>query len=199
MQIRIATNLARTTAAAALVAGTALILPEVALASGGKGAFPPFDRNTFAGQLFWLAISFGCLYWLMSKVALPRVGGILADRAATLARDLDEATAMQAKAEASSKAYEDALTSARGKAQGIAQAAREAGAKASDERRKVVEAELAEKLNKAEASIVTAKAKAMENVRGLGSETAIAIVEKLTGNAPSPAEAAKAVDAALAG
>lgn len=202
MQIRIATNLAWTTASAAVLAGAVMVLPEAAQAAGeagAKGAFPPFDRNTFASQLFWLALTFGALYWLMSKVALPRVGGILADRAATLSRDLDEAAAAQAKAEASSRAYEEALTSARNKAQGIAQAAREAGAKASDERRKVVEAELGAKLNAAEASIVAAKAKAMENVRGLGSETAVAIVTKLTGKAPSTDEAAKAVDAVLAG
>ena len=45
MQIRIATNLAWTTASAAILAGAAMVLPEAALAAGeagAKGAFPPF-------------------------------------------------------------------------------------------------------------------------------------------------------------
>lgn len=201
MHIGIATNLLRTTAATALVVA-ASALPEVALAASdtgaAKGAFPPFDSKTYPGQLFWLAVSFGALYWLMSRVALPRIGGILADRAAALSRDLDEAAGAQAKAEASAKAYEQALAQAQSRAQGIAQTARETSAKQSDERRKAVEAELSAKASQAEASIAAAKAKAMGSVRDLGAETAAAIVEKLTGKAPSAAEAAKAVDTALA-
>ena len=166
--------------------------------SGEKAAFPPFDVATFSGQLFWLAITFGALYWLMSTIALPRVGAILEERAATIARDLDNAAQMQAKAEATALAYETALTEARKNAQAIAQTSRDAGTKASDERRHAVEAELSAKLAKAEATIAASKASAMTNVRGLGSEVAVAIVAKLTGQAPSATEASEAVDQVLA-
>ncbi|OYW68502.1 MAG: hypothetical protein B7Z40_02725 [Bosea sp. 12-68-7] len=181
---------------ATLVAGVAqAATPPL---SGEKAAFPPFDVATFPGQLFWLAITFGALYWLMSTIALPRVGAILEERAGTIARDLDNAAKMQAKAEDTALAYEAALTEARKNAQGIAQASRDAGAKASEERRHAVEAELATKLATAEATIAATKTSAMSNVRGLGSEVAIAIVEKLTGQAPSATEASEAVDQVLA-
>ena len=49
------------------------------------GGFPPFDSHTFGGQLLWLAIAFGALYVLMSKVALPRVAAILEEDAGELA------------------------------------------------------------------------------------------------------------------
>jgi F-type H+-transporting ATPase subunit b len=181
---------------ATLVAGAAqAATPSL---SGEKAAFPPFDVTTFAGQLFWLAITFGVLYWLMSTIALPRVGAILEERANTIARDLDNAAQMQAKAEETALAYEAALTEARKNAQGIAQASRDAGAKASEERRHAVEADLAAKLAKAEETIATSKASAMSAVRGLGSEVAVAIVTKLTGKAPSATEASEAVDQVLA-
>jgi F-type H+-transporting ATPase subunit b len=166
--------------------------------SGEKTAFPPFDVRTFTGQLFWLAVTFGALYWLMSKIALPRVGAILEERASTISRDLDNAAQMQAKAEDTAKAYESALTEARKNAQAIAQASRDAGAKASDARRHAVEDDLSAKLAKAEATIATTKASAMTNVAGLGSEVAITIVTKLTGQAPSTSEASEAVDQVLA-
>jgi F-type H+-transporting ATPase subunit b len=166
--------------------------------SGEKAAFPPFDVATFSGQLFWLAITFGTLYWLMSNIALPRVGAILSERAATIARDLDNAAQMQAKAEATALAYETALTEARKNAQGIAQAARDTSTKASDARRHTVEGELAAKLAQAEATIAATKTSAMTNVRGLGSEVAVAIVTKLTGQTPSATEASEAVDQVLA-
>jgi len=45
-----------------------------------KAPFPPFQRETFASQLVWLAIAFVVLYALVAKFALPRVGGIFAAR-----------------------------------------------------------------------------------------------------------------------
>lgn len=196
MPLRSATVFGRGLAvtAALFVAGAAQAAPQ----PGAKAAFPPFDASTFAGQLFWLALTFGLLYWLMSTIALPRVGAILADRASTIARDLDNAAAMQAKAEETAQAYETALTEARKNAQSIAQAARDAGAKASDERRRVVEADLSARLEQAEAQIAATRTAAMTNVRDLGSDVAIAIVTKLTGQAPSATEANAAVDQALA-
>jgi F-type H+-transporting ATPase subunit b len=165
--------------------------------SGEGASFPPFDPAHFASNLFWLAITFAALYWLMSTVALPRVGSILEERAGTIARDLDNANAMQAKAEEMAQAYDKALAEARKNAQGIAQSARDAGAKASDAQRHATEAALAAKLAQAEATIAQTKAGAMGNVRDLGSDIAVAIVTKLTGQAPSPAEATAAVDQAL--
>lgn len=52
------------------------------------GTFPPFDGETYASQILWLAITFGLLYWIMSKVALPRLSGILEDRRDRIAGDL---------------------------------------------------------------------------------------------------------------
>ena len=183
---------------ATLLAGAAQAAEQAHGLSGEKASFPPFDPAHFASNLFWLAITFVALYWLMSRVALPRLGSIMEERADTISRDLDQATDMQAKAEDMAQAYEKAVAEARKNAQGIAQTARETGAKASEAQRHATEAELAAKLVKAEATIAKTKDKAMSNVRDLGSDIAVAIVTKLTGQAPSATEATQAVDQALA-
>ena len=47
-----------------------------------KPPFPPFNKETFASQLVWLVIFFVALYVLMSRLALPRIGGIIEARSA---------------------------------------------------------------------------------------------------------------------
>ena len=95
-----------------------------------SGVFPPFDQTTFASQVLWLAITFGLFYLLMSKLVIPRIGGILETRHDRIAQDLDEASRLKAEADAAIASYEQELASARAKGNAIASTARaEAGAR----------------------------------------------------------------------
>lgn len=183
----------------ALLAGAGLA--QEAHEGGGEShsAFPPFDPATFGSTLFWLLVTFVTLYWLMSRVALPRVGGIIEHRNAAIATDLEKADVMQKKAEEAGNAYTAALTKAKANAVAIGQQAKDAASAAATERRKAVEADVATKIATAEQQIAAMKASAMTNVSTIATEAAAAIVERLTGVAPSEADVRKAVSDTLAG
>lgn len=163
----------------------------------GGGTFPPFAAESFPSQLFWLALTFGFLYVFMAKVVVPGVGGLLAERSARIAKDLDDAAAAKTKAEAAGVAYEQALSDARAKAQAIAQATRDKVNASSEARRKTVETELGARIAASEATIAEAKAKAMANVEGIAADTAATIVRHLTGVAPSVGDVAAALKSAM--
>jgi F-type H+-transporting ATPase subunit b len=166
---------------------------------GGAGhadVFPPFDTNHFAPQLVWLALTFGALYLLMSKVALPRVSGILENRQSKITGDLDRAAASQKQAEEAGKAYERTLADAKGKAQAMAQENNARLAAETDAKRKVLEADLNAKISAAEAQIVENKTRAMSNVDEIARDAAAAIVQHLTGQSPDAGAIASAVAAA---
>ena len=163
--------------------------------AGAHGAFPPFQSEAYASQLLWFAIAFGLLYFLMSRVALPKVGKLLDARSARLAADIEEAQRLKAESEAASQAHEKALAEARARSQAIAQETRNALSAQSNERRKALEADLGGKLAEAEATIRAGTAAAMANVRGIAADTASAIVERLTGRAPDRAAIEAALDA----
>jgi F-type H+-transporting ATPase subunit b len=163
----------------------------------GGGAFPPFQSNTFVSQLLWLALIFGLLYYLMAKVALPRIATILHDRSVRLAGDLDEAQRMRTEAETAGAAYERSLGEARARAKAIAQEARDALAAENDAKRKALEAQLAERLAASEAAISARTAEAMASVRGIAADAATAIIERLTGQAPERAAVEAALDRTL--
>jgi F-type H+-transporting ATPase subunit b len=161
-------------------------------------AFPPFASETFASQLLWFAIAFGLLYVVMARVALPRVAAIMESRSNRIAGDLAEAERLRTEAEAASAAYEKSLGEARARSKAIAQEMREALTAESDAKRKTLEAELAERLAAAEQTISTKTAEAMASVRGIAADTAMTIVERLTGQAPDRASVEAALDRTLA-
>ncbi|PST26294.1 F0F1 ATP synthase subunit B' [Mesorhizobium plurifarium] len=164
-------------------------------AEHGSGVFPPFDSTHFASQLLWLAITFGLFYLLMSKVIIPRIGGILETRHDRIAQDLDEASRLKGEADAAIAAYEQELASARAKGHSIADTARDAAKTKANADRAGVEADLAKKIAAAEARIADIKSKALGDVGAIAEETATAVVKQLIGGTVTKTEIAQAVKA----
>jgi F-type H+-transporting ATPase subunit b len=158
----------------------------------GRG-FPPFEKQTFASQLLWFALTFVVLYLLMSRLALPRIGSILEERRRRVESDLAEAQRLKEASDAAIAAHEKALAEARGRAQTLANETREKAAAAAELRRKEVDAKLGAHIAEAEKSIAGTRTAAMANVNGIASEAAAAIVERLTGIVPRSQEVADAV------
>lgn len=168
-------------------------------AQGGHGGFPPFQSQTFASQLVWLAICFVLLYVLMAKLALPRVGAIIENRQKHIEGDLADASRLKGESDAAVVAYEKALADARNRAQTIANETRERQAAEAEARRKSLENELNTKLADAEKAIAATKQAAMSNVRSIAEDAARAIVERLIGETPNEKAVAAAVADVLKG
>ena len=158
-----------------------------------KGHFPPFQTETFASQLFWLAIVFVALYLLMSKLVLPRLGGIIDARRDRIDDDIAEASRHRKDADAALASYEKSLADARNRAQTVANETRERLNAESEKSRRALEAQLNVKLAEAERKIAATKTAAMANVHSIAAEAAAAIVQRLIGVAPSSASVESAV------
>ncbi len=176
--------------------------PSAAVASADKsselvspaGAFPPFDAHNFLPQLVWLAIIFGALYWLMSRIALPRVSDILEARGNRIEGDLAAATRMQQQAAEASAVYDSTLAAAKARGQALAQETHDKLHAETESKRHALDADLNAKLAAAEQQIAEMKSRAMGNVEGIAREAATAIIERLTGKSSNP----EAVNAAVA-
>lgn len=166
-------------------------------AGGHADVFPPFDSTTFGSQLLWLALTFGLLYYLMSKFALPRIASILEERNDRIADDLAEAEKLKQETDVAIADYEQALAEARQNAHTIAQNARDKSKEEIDAARGRIGSDLEAKMTEAEARISELKAGAMAEVDVIAKEAAEALVEALIGPA-GKAEVAKAVDGVLA-
>nr|Q07H88.1 RecName: Full=ATP synthase subunit b 2; AltName: Full=ATP synthase F(0) sector subunit b 2; AltName: Full=ATPase subunit I 2; AltName: Full=F-type ATPase subunit b 2; Short=F-ATPase subunit b 2 [Rhodopseudomonas palustris BisA53] len=166
---------------------------------GHKAPFPPFQQDTFASQLVSLLIAFVALYLIVSKVALPKVGGVLDARQKKIEDDFAAALRLKGESDDALKAYEDALAQARARAQAIGTETRERLNAAAEAERKTLEQRLAVKLADAEKTIAATREQAMSNVRGIATDAASAIVQQLVGIAPDAKAVGHAVDATLKG
>jgi F-type H+-transporting ATPase subunit b len=114
-------------------------------------------------------------------------------RRARMADDLAEAERLKAESDAALAAYDKALADARARAQSLANETRDKHAAEAEQTRKALEARLNAKLTEAEKTIAATKSAAMANVRGIATEAAAAIVQKLIGTTPSSDKVASAV------
>jgi F-type H+-transporting ATPase subunit b len=110
-----------TTEAATEAAGHAAEAAGHATESVGM---PQLNFDHFPNQIFWLVVALIVIYFILSRIALPRIGGILADRQSTITNDLAAAEELKARAEEAEKAYNQALIDARAEANKIVAEAR---------------------------------------------------------------------------
>src|SRR5215470_774497 len=151
---------------------------------------PQLNPLDWAPQLIWLAITFGILYVLMKRVALPKIGSVIDMRAAKIAADIDAADKLRRETQEAIAAYEQALAEAKAKAHAIAQASRDKINAEMAKERAALDRELAAKSAEAEARIRQAKESALKDVNAVASEVAGDIVNRLIGVAPSKPEVA---------
>ncbi|MEO0882201.1 MAG: hypothetical protein AAFY34_05670 [Pseudomonadota bacterium] len=172
------------------------LLADAATTDAEGVSFPALDTWHYPSQLFWLFISFGGLYFVMSRIVLPRLSNNLERRSDTIADDLDEAAKLNEQAEEAKKELELNLAKARsGARETVAEAEAEMADEIAAETRRA-DAELETRLEKAETRIQELRTEAMDNVQTVAIEATRAIVEKL-GVKTTAAKAKTAVAAAL--
>lgn len=160
----------------------------------GPKIFPPLDSSTFASQLVWLAVTFGFLYFVLSKYLLPRIGEVIEERGERIKRDLAEAERLNDQTKSALADYEKALGDARATSTALAKETQARLAGEADKERAAADLQNSRLLADAERRIAETKSRALANVSAIAGDTASAIVTKLTGLTATPDE----IKAALA-
>jgi F-type H+-transporting ATPase subunit b len=166
---------------------------STAAEGGHGGGLPQLDATHYPSQLLWLAISFGLLYWLLSRVLLPKVEDTLKRRRHQIEADLAGARQLQKRSEEVAAAYEAALAEARTQASGIAGDMRVKLNAEVDAERSRVDDEIGAKIAAAESEIADTRKKAMGEVEGITTTVVGDIVNRLIGRTPGPAEVKAAI------
>jgi F-type H+-transporting ATPase subunit b len=154
---------------------------------------PQLNIADWPPQLIWLAITFIALFFVITRFAIPNIGGAIQNRRAVIEGDLGAAQKLKEETETAVATYERELAEARGRAHAIAQEARARLTSEADRERAKVDSELNAKIAAAEKQVMEARDKALASADDLAAEVAADIVSELTGSSVSKADAASAV------
>ena len=89
-----------------------------------ESGMPQLDPAIFPNLIFWLVVALFALYWVLSRMALPRIGTVIGERNDAIANDIEAAASLKRRAEEAEAAYNAALAQARDEAHRIAAEAR---------------------------------------------------------------------------
>ncbi|MFC2968983.1 F0F1 ATP synthase subunit B' [Acidimangrovimonas pyrenivorans] len=161
-------------------------------------AMPQLDFSTYANQIFWLVIALVAIYLILTRVALPRIGSVLAERKGTITNDIAAAEELKMKALDAEKAYNKALADARSEAARIVAEAKAEIQQDLDAATAKADAEIFAKAAESERRIAEIRENTLESVTEVAKDTAKEIVSVLGGKADARSVTA-AINARLKG
>lgn len=168
---------------------------SVSVAHASGPGMPQLDFSTFPNQIFWLVIALVAIYFILSRIALPRIAAVLAERQGALTNDLAAAEELKQRAVEAEAAYNKALADARSEASKIADETRAAIQADLDKAIARADADIAAKAAESEARITEIKAGAVRSIEEVAADVAGDIVAVV---APGQKVDAKALAAAVA-
>lgn len=154
---------------------------------------PQFHLDNFVPQLVWLAVFFAILYFGIVRLTLPKIGGLVDRREATVKGDIADAETAKATADRIHDAYQASLAAAHGEAQAAVGVAKASAARATETRLAEANGALAAHLAQAQAALDAARGGAMAEVERIAADAAVEIVALVSGRRPDPAAALAAV------
>ncbi|UWR22872.1 F0F1 ATP synthase subunit B' [Sulfitobacter sp. S190] len=150
---------------------------------GSAIGMPQLCFDWWGNQIFWLVAALVAIFLILSRIALPRIAAVLAERQGTITNDIAAAEDLKAKAVDAEAAYDQALIDARSEAARIVAEAKADIQADLDIAIEKADAEISAKSAESEKAISEIRAGAVDSVKAVAKDTAKEIVAALGGTA----------------
>ena len=156
-----------------------LLLKE-AFATENSG-MPQLNPEFWISQIFWLILTFGILYVLLSKLILPKISANLEIRKSQILENVEAAEKQREESEQKIKNYEKIIQDSKVEAKNYFNQTREKILKNINQKKNNLENELNEEIKKAENEIKELKNKSPEKINKIAIETSSDLIKQLMG------------------
>ena len=146
-----------------------------------SGGMPQLNPEFWISQIFWLTLTFGILYIVLSKIILPKISSNLELRKSQIQENIEAAEKQRESSESKLKEYDDIVLKNKLKAKNIFKDAREKALKNINSKKETLDKQIDEEIKKAEQEINVLKKSAPEKINKIAIETSSELVKKLIG------------------
>ena len=146
-----------------------------------SGGMPQLNPEFWVSQIFWLILTFGVLYVVLSKLILPKISNNLESRKSQILENIEAAEKQREDSESKLKEYEKIISKSKLEAKNIFNQAREKALKDIGKKRVTLDKQIDDEIYKAEQEILAFRKNAPEKINKIAIETSSELIQKLIG------------------
>jgi F-type H+-transporting ATPase subunit b len=146
-----------------------------------SGGMPQLNPEFWISQIFWLTLTFGILYIVLSKLILPKISDNLESRKSQILENIEAAEKQREDSETKIKEYDQMISKSKLEAKNILNQAREKALKDINTKKEVLDKQIDQEIVKAEQEIKTLRDGAPEKINKIAIETSSELIQKLIG------------------
>ena len=146
-----------------------------------SGGMPQLNPEFWVSQIFWLILTFGILYIVLSKIILPKISNNLESRKSQILENIEAAEKQREDSESKLKEYEKIISKTKLEAKNIFNQAREKALKDISNKRETLDKQIDDEIYKAEQEILAFRKNAPEKINKIAIETSSELIQKLIG------------------
>ena len=146
-----------------------------------SGGMPQLNPEFWISQIFWLTLTFGILYVVLSKLILPKISANLELRKSQIQENIEAAEKQRGNSESKLKEYDEIVSKSKLMAKNIFKEAREKVQRDINSKKETLDKQIDEEIKKAEQEIIVLKKNAPAKINKIAIETSSELIKKLIG------------------
>ena len=146
-----------------------------------SGGMPQLNPEFWVSQIFWLLITFGILYLVLSKLILPKISKNLESRKSQISENIEAAEKHRENSNSKLKEYDDIILKSKLEANNIFKEAREKVIKDINSKKENLDKQIDEEIKKTEQELEVFKKSSPEKINKIAIETSTELLKKLIG------------------
>ena len=159
-----------------------------------SGGMPQLNPEFWISQIFWLVLTFGIMYVVLSKFILPKISNNLESRKSQILENIEAAEKQREDSEAKLKEYDEIIFKSKMEAKTIFNQTREKTLKDIGAKKEVLDQQIDDEINKAEKEIEVLRVSAPDKINKIAIETSSELLEKLIGSGVNRSSISAIVD-----
>ena len=159
-----------------------------------SGGMPQLNPEFWISQIFWLILTFGTMYVVLSKFILPKISNNLESRKSQILENIEAAEKQRKDSEAKLKEYDEIILKSKSEAKTMFNQTREKALKDIIAKKEVLDQQIDDEINKAEKEIEVLRVSAPDKINKIAIETSSELLEKLIGSGVNSSSISAIVD-----